>query len=251
MRYYGFATRDYLISQQLDFYDDSTVLEIGVGTGSTAENIIGKVKEFYGVDISAKAIEQLSKLYANNKSVKFSTVDVCKDISLDRKFDIIFSADTLEHVERPEGFFNFISKHLSKEGIAFVTFPNESSKKHHGVTWFAEKQQLIDVIDASGLNIRNMFDVSKTGYHLFFEKLFWNFPRSILKSRHNELPQSFQDTQAFAINESGGIIKDIYALYARIVSTVTAFFPLYNLVESSEDITDRVILMKLSLNSNK
>ena len=48
MKYHGFSTRDYLILDNIPISKEISVLEIGVGTGSTAELIIGRVKEFCG-----------------------------------------------------------------------------------------------------------------------------------------------------------------------------------------------------------
>ena len=128
MRYHGFSTRDYLILDNIPISNEMSVLEIGVGTGSTAELIIGKVKKFYRVDISKELIELLSAIYRNNNSVNFYCLDVCSDAFLGKRFDVIYSGDTLEHVKQPKGFFNFILRHLSFNGVAVVTFPNESQK---------------------------------------------------------------------------------------------------------------------------
>ena len=68
MRYYGFATIDYLILQNLHFCRDSSVLEIGVGTGSTARLIIGNVKKFSDIDISEKTVEQLNLVYKTDRT---------------------------------------------------------------------------------------------------------------------------------------------------------------------------------------
>jgi len=63
MRYHGFSTRDYLILDNIPISKEISVLEIGIGTGSTAELIVDKVKEFCGVDISAEIIEMLNHIY--------------------------------------------------------------------------------------------------------------------------------------------------------------------------------------------
>ena len=153
MRYLGFSTRDYLILENITLNKETSVLEIGVGTGSTAELMIGRAKEFYGVDISKELIEELNSIYSNNNFVNMYCVDICSNTSLGKRFDVIYSADTLEHIEQPNGFFNFIARHLFSDGVAIVTFPNESEKKHHGITWFNCKTELFKLINSTGLKI--------------------------------------------------------------------------------------------------
>lgn len=247
MRYYGFAVRDYLILQKIHLCKDVSVLEIGVGTGSTAKQIIGRVREFCGVDISREAIEQLSQIYKHDNSVKFYTIDVCKDSFLGKKFNIIYSADTLEHVKSPMGFFSFIAKHLiSLNGIALVTFPNESAKKHHGITWFDRKVDLLDQIDSFGLRVLDLYQVRKTVYHRVIRNFLWEFPKSIIHRHTNISPQSFENTEAFAINKTNGVKTNLFACYARMVTWFAALFPLYRCdILLEQNINNKVLLMSL------
>lgn len=245
MRYHGFATIDYLILKQVQFGSDKSVLEIGVGTGSTAGKIIGKVKEYCGIDISAKTINQLTSLYIKDTNIRFHTVDVCKDVNLGKRFDIVFSADTLEHVESPAGFFNFIARHLSFDGTAIITFPNESEKRHHGITWFDRKKDIEQLTENANLEIVELFQVKKACLHRLFENLLWNLPKSLVSKRSNVLPQSFEDTQAFTIIETGGLKTIILALYAKAVTKFTALFPLYNIVKIVDGISNKVLLIHL------
>lgn len=248
MRYYGFATRDYLILSQLNFRSELSVMEIGVGAGSTAAHIIRRVKEFCGIDISAENIARLAATYKRNSSVAFLTADVCKNISIGKKFDIIFSADTLEHVQSPDGLFTFIAVHLSQNGTALVIFPNESENKHHGVTWFDNKEDLLKLVETAGLEMLCITEVRKTLSHRFLETILWKLPKSIMtRKQSNILPQSFEETKAFAINQAGGIKSILLALYASSVTKLTALFPLYNVVDAGADISNKILLMKLQL----
>lgn len=246
MRYHGFATRDYLVLERLPLDKDVSVMEIGLGTGSTAAKIIGKVKKFCGVDISEETIAQLSSIYEGDDSVSFHNIDVCKNADLGKKFEVVFSADTLEHVEAAEGFLNFISRHLSPEGMALVTFPNESEKRHHGVTWFNQKKDLVGLIERSGLLIEHIFQVRKTLFHRFAENLLWKLPKATLKRRSDVgLAHSFEKTTAFSINSAGGVKANIFALYARFATGFAALFRLYDFVEVGEDISDRVLMLHI------
>jgi SAM-dependent methyltransferase len=245
MRYYSFATIDYLILENLRFHRDLSALEIGVGAGSTARRIIGKAKEFCGVDISEENINKLNWLYKNDRTANFYVADVSGDSYLGQKFDIVFSADTLEHVKKPVGFFNFIARHLSADGVALVTFPNESERKHHGISWFDKKNDLLELIDDAGLEISKFCEVKKTFCHKFIEALLWKLPKSILSRRPKISPQSFEDTQAFEIIKTGGLKMTLYALYGSAVTRLAACFPLFHFHDIETNINDKVLLIHL------
>jgi len=245
MRYQGFATRDYFILEHVRLGPMSSVMEIGVGAGSTTERLIGKVKAYAGVDISRETVEQLAEAYKEEPSTEFHHVDACSDNGLDREFDVIFSADTLEHVEDPAAFFRFIARHLVSGGEASVLFPNESEGRRHGVTWFVDKQQLMGAVDGSGLKVTEMLQVKKTVPHALLERILWRLPRAIFKSSRQDKPQTFEDTQAFKIIENPGLVTTIFTLYARAATWVTARFPLYRLESLGGDIRDRIIFLRL------
>jgi SAM-dependent methyltransferase len=246
MRYHGFSARDYLILDNIPISKEISVLEIGVGTGSTAELIIGKVKEFCGVDISKELIEVLSATYRNNNSVNFYRLDVCSDASLGKRFNVIYSADTLEHVKQPKGFFNFIVRHLSFDGIAVVTFPSESEVKHHGITWFNSKTDLLMLIDSVGLKVDNLSEVRETIWHKIIRKYLWDLPKSLVSRQNITIPpQTFEQTEAFQIIQDGGIKVKFFACYAKTITRMAALFSLYNYFEVSENINNKNLLIHL------
>jgi len=188
MRYRGFNVRDYLILEHISLSKDLSLLEIGVGLGSIIDMIVGKIKEYCGVDIACDVIDYLNLLYKDSDSVNLYCLDICKNSSfLNKKFDIIFSADTLEHVESPQGFFNFIKKHLKSEGVVLITYPNESKDKHHGITWFNDKEQLLEIIDKAGLRVDRLFEVRETVWHRIIREFLWDFPKSILYKKRKVL----------------------------------------------------------------
>jgi cyclopropane fatty-acyl-phospholipid synthase-like methyltransferase len=245
MRYHGFATRDYLILDHIQLKKDSSVLEIGVGTGSTADLIAGKIKEYCGVDISVKVINWLNSLYENVDSVSWYCLDACKDSSnLDKKFDVVFSADTLEHVESPLGHFNFIKRHLSFNGVALVTYPNESEEKRHGITHMNSKTELLETINKTGLKVIKLCEVKQSAWHLFIKNTLWEFPKSII-SRNNKSPQTFDQTEGFQIANSDSLKSKIFAFYAKTLTKLAAVVPLYNYFDIGEKINNKILLITL------
>jgi SAM-dependent methyltransferase len=245
MRYCGFNIRDNLILKHLPLDRSFSVLEIGVGLGSVVDSIKDKVKEYYGIDIACDLIEYLKLVYKNAANIYWFCMDVCKHSSfLGKKFDIIFSADTLEHVDSPREYFNFISAHIKPNGSIFIFFPNESEKKHHGITWFNSKKELIEVINRAGLSIIELKEVKKTIWHVFIRDFFWGLPKSIISSNKNS-PQTFEKTMAFKIAQSRSILKNIVAFYVGIIMNLAKMFPLYKYVEVGDDITEKALFINL------
>jgi 2-polyprenyl-3-methyl-5-hydroxy-6-metoxy-1,4-benzoquinol methylase len=245
MIYHGFSVRDYLILENLTLEQDSTVLEIGIGTGSTVQKLSGKIRKYHGIDISEETISWLTNIYKNQKSLTFSCHDVCDhSLSLDTKFDIIFSADTLEHVSDTLGYFNFINRHLTDSGLALITFPNESEEKHHGITWFKTSKELSDIIKKSGLEITDFFQVEKSNVLNIIENVFINLPKRIIRRRKSNV-QTFEQTDAFKINKSKSIIKYVLCVYSNLATKIASFFKLYHLKRADNEISNKILLIKL------
>jgi SAM-dependent methyltransferase len=251
MRYYGFAARDHLVLQNITLDKDKSFLEIGVGAGSVVELIAGKVKEIYGVDISAELIALLDSIHKGNGCVKMRCLDACGNASLGKKFDVIYSADTVEHVEKAEGFFNFIARHLSANGTAIVTFPNESEEKHHGVTWFGRKKNILELIDGAGMGIIDFYEVRPTVWHGTIRRWLWDFPRSLIfRGDKKYRPQSFEQTAAFQIFKNEKSLKaKILACYAKTITEIAALLPLYDYFEVGEEIGDKTLFLRLKRKS--
>lgn len=253
MKYLGFATRQYLLKKYIPDSYNLSVLEIGVGSGSTSDFIIkqGNVEEFVGLDISAELIEYLSFEYKNFDFVKWYCLDVCKDRSnLNKQFDFVYSADTLEHVENPVGYFRFINKHLKSKGSALVTYPNESEEDHHGIIFFNTKDELLDVVADSGLKVSKLIEVRHTLWHILVKNIFWKFPKSII-SGNDSKAQTFEKTLGFEIASSNSSKSRIFARYATLITRLASLFPLYKSFEPGEDISNKILLLKLEVDDDK
>lgn len=94
---------------------NKNVLEIGVGTGRLAVNVIPNCKHFTGVDFSAKTTERAKENLAEfeNKTL------VCADFSeysFEEKFDIIYSSLTFFHIKEKQKAINKAAGLLKKDG---------------------------------------------------------------------------------------------------------------------------------------
>jgi len=246
MRYCSFNASDYLLLEYLPPDKNLSLLEIGVGLGSVVEKLRGRVKEYCGVDISRQLIDYLSSLYHNVEYVSWYCLDVCKESSSLRKnFDIVFSSHTLEHVVAPQGFFNFVVQHTKPDGIIFVIFPNQSKEKHHGITWFDNKKELLEIIEKAQLKAIKFLEIKETTWHRAVRLFLWSFPKSIIL-RREKTPQTFEETDAFKIAQADNIATKVIGLYAKIITKLAAIFPLYKYSNVGENIrnTDLFICLK-------
>jgi 2-polyprenyl-3-methyl-5-hydroxy-6-metoxy-1,4-benzoquinol methylase len=244
MSYYGFYTRESFILKQANLSPSLSLLEIGPGLGLFAELTKEKVKKYCGVDISKKLIAFLSLKYKNLKSISWICIDVCREDFLKEQFDFVISADTLEHVECPAEFFKFISRHLANNGSAIIIFPNESEERHHGITWFKNKEDLVLAIEGAGLKVAEFMESKETFWHCALKNIFWEIPKRLIFKKKNA-PQIFEETDAFRLVESKGVGVKIISCYAKLLTRIALFFPCYKLKEIKGGIRDKNIFIKL------
>jgi ubiquinone/menaquinone biosynthesis C-methylase UbiE len=113
-----------------DFFDlmeldnQKKVLEIGIGTGRLARNILEiGCKSFTGIDISQSTIER-----AKHNLSKYTSINLIKSdfmsFSLEEKFDVIYSALTFMHIEDKANAILNISRILSENGVMIISFFN-------------------------------------------------------------------------------------------------------------------------------
>ena len=57
------------------------------------------------------------------KSENYSNVNIIKNLNTKKKFDVIYSEQTLEHLENPSKIINTFLKILKKKGIIILKFP--------------------------------------------------------------------------------------------------------------------------------
>ena len=70
---------------------------------------------------------ELSKIRL--KSDNYYNIDVIKDLNIKKKFDVIYSEQTLEHLENPLATINTFSRLLKKTGIMILKFPTSINFK--------------------------------------------------------------------------------------------------------------------------
>lgn len=113
-----------------EFCKDKTVLSIscGYGYGEMILKALG-AKEVIGIDIDEKAINHINTTFA--PQVKGIQGNFVKDtIDLQKKFDVIISVETFEHIETTElqHLFETIKRHSGPQTLILMTTPHRKTK---------------------------------------------------------------------------------------------------------------------------
>lgn len=121
-----------------DYYKGKTVLDAACGSGYGSMMMIdGGAREVVGIDISDDAITFAQENY-NNPSLAYLKHS-CDDLSLlNRKFDLVISFETIEHLSSPEHFIKEVKSVLNEGGLFICSTPNK--KRYSGLGW-AENNQ--------------------------------------------------------------------------------------------------------------
>ena len=116
-----------------EYYKDKVVLDLacGAGYGSAIIKNFG-AKEVVGVDISLEAVEFARNNYSNEK-LSFFELNYKDITSLNKKFDLIVSLETIEHVPDQDDFLKKISEVLADGGQIICSTPNRLKYSSVGI----------------------------------------------------------------------------------------------------------------------
>lgn len=146
-----------------------TVLDIGCGTGILYPFLMGiPVKEYMGLDISERMVEEFSK---KHKNVNLKICDFQKEIDLNRKFDTVLIFDSIPHFEDLDTLFINAGTHLESNGRFSIIHSRtrEELKKHHRKINFSLGREAIPLdADLEVLCDRYGFDLEKIKDDDFF-----------------------------------------------------------------------------------
>ncbi len=105
-----------LFIEKMQLNQNKKILEIGVGTGRIALQIVSKCQWFFGIDLSRKTIERAFQHLANYANVTLIWDDVIT-YHFDTKFDVIYSTLTFMHIKEKEQLIKKINDYLQPDGL--------------------------------------------------------------------------------------------------------------------------------------
>lgn len=96
------------------------VLEIGCSIGGMSSLLADRGFEVWASDVSELAVKKASSL---DSRVKFSVIDVQKEIPLRQKFDFVIATEVVEHLEFPKEALKNIYSVLKPGGKVIISSP--------------------------------------------------------------------------------------------------------------------------------
>lgn len=96
------------------------VLDFGAGTGEVLYSIKNKVKEVTGVEIHDGFVEFMN----GELGIEAYSDDINKKDFGDRKFDLIISLNTLDHLPNPMETLRTLKALLAEDGLMYIEVPN-------------------------------------------------------------------------------------------------------------------------------
>ncbi|MEW6556595.1 MAG: glycosyltransferase [Elusimicrobiota bacterium] len=148
--------------------ENSSVLEIGCGTGDLLANL--KPKNGTGIDIS----EQMIKIAKEKYSYLEFYVDDIENLTIDKKFDYLILQDLIGHLSDVWLAFRNLKKVTTSQTRVIITYYNHFWEP---IIFFAEKiglkmkqpyQNWLSIEDIENLLYLNHYEVIKKGYRFLF-----------------------------------------------------------------------------------
>ena len=102
-------------------YINSSVLEVGPGTGNNVQYYRDKASEITLLEINKDTADSLKSKFKGDKKITVQNSDIN---SQERKFDTILYMDVLEHIEDDEMFFNNLEFYLKNDGKIIINVPS-------------------------------------------------------------------------------------------------------------------------------
>ena len=135
----------------------SHVLDCGCGDGTLLETFWRKDAEFWGVDISKKAIALGKNRLKGKKNIHFQRGDIGVIEFPDAAFDLVYAHDVLEHLGNPEKTILEMIRVTRKGGILCFISPNYGSPLYPSPSSPHEGRKLL---------VRALGQVMKSFYYL-------------------------------------------------------------------------------------
>lgn len=255
------APRDLLLAERLGLKRTDMVLEIGTGSGSSLFRLAPAVSAYHGVDIAQQPVERLRREVQRQglENVDFFVRDFCRPgaaATLPCQYDVVFSCDTLEHVEQPGQFLENVHAAIKPGGRLLLTYPNEHPRRAHGITFFERRSELLELLVAAGFAVEQVQidELQMTRRSNGLLSLGWELPRKLSKkavelvigpTSASEAPQTFDETHFFALADRFERWAPLINAYCwAVLKAMDMAGPVYRSSPAGETIWDQRILIQ-------
>lgn len=120
--------RDHILRYEFaaKYVNNKVVLDIACGEGY-GTNMLSKVaKKATGVDLSKESIAKAKIKYKTPKNIKFIQSDALSFLKKgNKKYDVIVSFETIEHIREYDLFLALLCKSLKKNGVLLLSTPEK------------------------------------------------------------------------------------------------------------------------------
>ncbi|MDD5073732.1 MAG: class I SAM-dependent methyltransferase [Candidatus Shapirobacteria bacterium] len=107
----------------------SKILDAGCGEGNVSLILAKNHHRVWGIDLSKKAIALAEKRAKKLNLEKHATFYIgnLEKLTINKKFDVIFCIEVLEHVRNDEKVIKNLFSHLKSGGLILITVPSKSA----------------------------------------------------------------------------------------------------------------------------
>ena len=132
--------------------DRDKVMDLGCGVGVLHHLILKDRKEceLWGVDISEEAVK-INKEYNPQGYYQQGYIGSLTGIPQDY-FDVVFSGETIEHLDDPNVLFDDAYRMLKKGGKLIITTPQEKHIESPEHLWYFTKDDIITLFTKAGFS---------------------------------------------------------------------------------------------------
>ena len=132
-------------------FEKLEVIDIGCGGGLISEPFARMKAKVTGIDASKKNIE-IAKIHSkkSNLEINYMAISAEELVKEDKKYDVVFALEIIEHVSDVEAFIDSCSKLLKTNGLLFIATLNRTTKSlilakfatENGIVFIADEVQL-------------------------------------------------------------------------------------------------------------
>ncbi len=168
---------------------DSSILELGCGSGYFLQFLkLEGFNNLYGIDISEQQIEK-----AKQKGLNVDAENVFEFFKEDKKYDVVFALDFVEHFDKNElqDLFAGINKILNHNGILIVRTPNGQGINPQKIIYgdlthltILNPNSLIQILRLENFQEINFYETSPVSVNLpgFIRVILWKIIKTIYNS---------------------------------------------------------------------